>query len=48
VIVKGGDYTTDQVAGAECVIKAGGEVKILSFVDGQSTTRMINKARAGE
>jgi len=48
VIVKGGDYTPDQVAGAECVIKAGGEVKILSFVDGQSTTRMINKARAGE
>jgi D-beta-D-heptose 7-phosphate kinase/D-beta-D-heptose 1-phosphate adenosyltransferase len=48
VIVKGGDYTTDQVAGAECVIKAGGEVRILSFVDGQSTTRMINKARAGE
>lgn len=48
VIVKGGDYTPDQVAGGECVIKAGGEVKILSFVDGQSTTRMINKARAGE
>ncbi len=48
VIVKGGDYRPDQVAGAECVIKAGGEVKILSFVDGQSTTRMINKARAGE
>jgi D-beta-D-heptose 7-phosphate kinase/D-beta-D-heptose 1-phosphate adenosyltransferase len=48
VIVKGGDYTTDQVAGGECVINAGGEVKILSFVDGQSTTNMINKARAGE
>lgn len=48
VIVKGGDYKPDEVAGAECVIKAGGEVKILSFVDGQSTTRMINKARAGE
>lgn len=48
VIVKGGDYKPNEVAGAECVIKAGGEVKILSFVDGQSTTRMINKARAGE
>ncbi len=48
VIVKGGDYTSDQVAGGECVINAGGEVIILSFVDGQSTTRMINKARAGE
>jgi D-beta-D-heptose 7-phosphate kinase/D-beta-D-heptose 1-phosphate adenosyltransferase len=48
VIVKGGDYTLDQVAGAECVMKAGGEVKILSFVEGQSTTRMINKAKEGE
>jgi D-beta-D-heptose 7-phosphate kinase/D-beta-D-heptose 1-phosphate adenosyltransferase len=48
VIVKGGDYTTDQVVGGDCVINAGGEVKILSFVDGQSTTNMINKARAGE
>ncbi|MDO9106835.1 MAG: bifunctional D-glycero-beta-D-manno-heptose-7-phosphate kinase/D-glycero-beta-D-manno-heptose 1-phosphate adenylyltransferase HldE [Methylovulum sp.] len=45
VIVKGGDYRPDQVAGGDCVIKAGGEVKILQFVDGQSTTAMINKAR---
>jgi D-beta-D-heptose 7-phosphate kinase / D-beta-D-heptose 1-phosphate adenosyltransferase len=46
VIVKGGDYTENQVAGADCVVKAGGEVKILSFVEGHSTTNMINKARA--
>jgi D-beta-D-heptose 7-phosphate kinase/D-beta-D-heptose 1-phosphate adenosyltransferase len=45
VIVKGGDYNPEQVAGGDCVIKAGGEVKILQFVDGQSTTAMINKAR---
>ena len=48
VIVKGGDYSSDQVAGGDCVIKAGGEVKILQFVDGQSTTAMINKARMTE
>ena len=48
VIVKGGDYTSGQVAGGDCVIKAGGEVKILQFVDGQSTTAMINKARGAE
>lgn len=48
VIVKGGDYTPDQVVGGECVMNAGGEVKILPFVDGHSTTNMINKARAGE
>ncbi|MDD5412617.1 MAG: bifunctional D-glycero-beta-D-manno-heptose-7-phosphate kinase/D-glycero-beta-D-manno-heptose 1-phosphate adenylyltransferase HldE [Methylobacter sp.] len=45
VIVKGGDYRPEQVAGGDCVIKAGGEVKILQFVDGQSTTAMIKKAR---
>jgi D-beta-D-heptose 7-phosphate kinase/D-beta-D-heptose 1-phosphate adenosyltransferase len=45
VIVKGGDYSTEQVAGGDCVIRAGGEVKILQFVDGQSTTAMIKKAR---
>jgi D-beta-D-heptose 7-phosphate kinase/D-beta-D-heptose 1-phosphate adenosyltransferase len=48
VIVKGGDYSPEQVAGGDCVITAGGEVKILQFVDGQSTTAMINKARGAE
>jgi D-beta-D-heptose 7-phosphate kinase / D-beta-D-heptose 1-phosphate adenosyltransferase len=46
VIVKGGDYRPEQVAGGDCVIKAGGEVKILSFVEGQSTTAMIKKSQA--
>ena len=45
VLVKGGDYRPEQVAGGDCVINAGGEVKILQFVEGQSTTSMINKAR---
>lgn len=48
VIVKGGDYSSDQVAGGDCVVRAGGEVKILQFVDGQSTTAMIKKARGME
>jgi D-beta-D-heptose 7-phosphate kinase / D-beta-D-heptose 1-phosphate adenosyltransferase len=48
VIVKGGDYSSGQVAGGDCVIQAGGEVKILQFVEGISTTAMINKARAAE
>ncbi len=48
VIVKGGDYSPEQVAGGDCVIQAGGEVKILQFVEGQSTTAMINKARGEE
>ncbi|MCX7095445.1 MAG: bifunctional D-glycero-beta-D-manno-heptose-7-phosphate kinase/D-glycero-beta-D-manno-heptose 1-phosphate adenylyltransferase HldE [Methylobacter sp.] len=48
VIVKGGDYSAEQVAGGDCVIRAGGEVKILQFVDGQSTTAIIKKARGNE
>ncbi|MFA5984744.1 MAG: bifunctional D-glycero-beta-D-manno-heptose-7-phosphate kinase/D-glycero-beta-D-manno-heptose 1-phosphate adenylyltransferase HldE [Methylococcaceae bacterium] len=45
VIVKGGDYKPEQVAGGQSVINAGGEVKILQFVEGQSTTSIINKAK---
>lgn len=45
VIVKGGDYRPEQVAGGDCVIKAGGEVKILPFVEGQSTTNLIKKSQ---
>jgi D-beta-D-heptose 7-phosphate kinase/D-beta-D-heptose 1-phosphate adenosyltransferase len=48
VIVKGGDYRPEEVAGGDCVIKAGGEVQILQFIDGQSTTAMIKKARGEE
>jgi D-beta-D-heptose 7-phosphate kinase/D-beta-D-heptose 1-phosphate adenosyltransferase len=48
VLVKGGDYRPDQVAGGDCVTKAGGTVKILDFVEGKSTTAMINKAWSKE
>jgi D-beta-D-heptose 7-phosphate kinase/D-beta-D-heptose 1-phosphate adenosyltransferase len=48
VLVKGGDYKPEEVVGGESVIAAGGEVKILQFVEGKSTTSMINKARGTE
>lgn len=46
VLVKGGDYRhiTD-IAGHDCVLDQGGEVKILPFVDGHSTTRLIEAIR---
>lgn len=44
VLVKGGDYTLDQIAGADSVLAAGGEVKVLNFEDGYSTTGIINAA----
>ncbi|MBM4206477.1 MAG: bifunctional D-glycero-beta-D-manno-heptose-7-phosphate kinase/D-glycero-beta-D-manno-heptose 1-phosphate adenylyltransferase HldE [Gammaproteobacteria bacterium] len=45
VIVKGGDYLPEQVVGGDCVIQAGGEVKILPFVEGHSTTNLIEKSK---
>jgi D-beta-D-heptose 7-phosphate kinase/D-beta-D-heptose 1-phosphate adenosyltransferase len=45
VLVKGGDYRPDQIAGGQCVTEAGGEVVVLGFVDGVSTTLIINLIR---
>lgn len=51
VLVKGGDYQDiTRIAGHDCVLDNGGEVKILSFVEGHSTTGIIEsiKGEAGE
>lgn len=42
ILVKGGDYKPEQIAGGQEVIAAGGEVKVLNFEDGCSTTNIIN------
>lgn len=47
LLVKGGDYTPDQIAGGDCVRRAGGEVKVLGFVEGHSTTGLIERIRDG-
>jgi D-beta-D-heptose 7-phosphate kinase/D-beta-D-heptose 1-phosphate adenosyltransferase len=41
VLVKGGDYTPEQVAGGDCVVAAGGKVRILNFVEGCSSSKII-------
>ena len=41
ILVKGGDYQSDNMVGANEIIKAGGEVKILEHIDGFSTTALI-------
>jgi D-glycero-beta-D-manno-heptose 1-phosphate adenylyltransferase len=43
VLVKGGDYTVDQIAGAKEVIANGGRVVINPIIQGFSTTGIINK-----
>ncbi|HEY5601608.1 MAG TPA: D-glycero-beta-D-manno-heptose 1-phosphate adenylyltransferase, partial [Gammaproteobacteria bacterium] len=45
VMVKGGDYRPDEIAGGRCVQQAGGQVVVLEFVEGHSTTRTINAIR---
>jgi rfaE bifunctional protein nucleotidyltransferase chain/domain len=45
VLVKGGDYRIDQVVGRDVVEKAGGEVRILPFLEGFSTTDLITRIR---
>ena len=47
VLVKGGDYTIDQIAGAKEVLAAGGRVVINPVLDGFSTTRIIEQVRKG-
>lgn len=42
-IVKGGDYQAVDVAGGDCVKKKGGNVQIIAFVDGHSTSNIIDK-----
>ena len=47
VLVKGGDYNLDQIHGREEVEAAGGKVISLPFVQGASTTELINKMSRG-
>ena len=45
VLVKGGDYNPDNVVGKDIVESRGGELKLLHFVEGKSTTNIINKIK---
>lgn len=42
ILVKGGDYRPEDIAGGAAVMANGGEVKVLGFEDGVSTTAMIS------
>ena len=45
VLVKGGDWKPEQIAGHEIVSAYGGLVKSLSFYEGKSTTAIIEKSK---
>ena len=46
VIVKGGDYRPEDVAGADVVLARGGRVVIVPLTPGHSTTATVSKLRA--
>lgn len=43
VLVKGGDYKVEEIAGARDVLDHGGDVRILPFCEGHSSSRIIEK-----
>ena len=45
VLVKGSDYLTENIVGANVVKGAGGVVKTIDFVPGYSTTRIVEKIK---
>jgi D-beta-D-heptose 7-phosphate kinase/D-beta-D-heptose 1-phosphate adenosyltransferase len=47
VLVKGGDYTREQVVGHEIVEANGGEVLLVDILEGHSTTSLVKRAREG-
>ena len=46
ILVKGGDYTIDQIAGAKEVIANGGKVVLADMIDGVSTSNIIEKMKS--
>ena len=45
VLAKGGDYTVETIAGADFVLSNGGQVEVIPFVSGYSTTALIERIR---
>src|SRR5437868_11943806 len=48
VLVKGGDYTREQVVGYDVVEACGGEVVLVDILPGFSTTSLVDRAREGK
>ena len=45
VLVKGADYTVEEIAGHEIVLARGGTIETIELTEGYSTTSMIDKIR---
>ena len=47
ILVKGGDYAVDEIAGGKAVIAKGGEVRVLALKEGRSTSTLIDLIKNG-
>ncbi len=47
VLVKGGDYRREEIAGGRAVLGNGGEVRVLALKEGRSTSTIIDAIRNG-
>lgn len=45
IYVKGGDYKIDTLPEAKIVFSYGGKIELLPFVEGRSTTKIINRIK---
>ena len=45
LLVKGGDYRPSEIAGGDCVLRAGGQVRVLSYREGNSTSDLLARLR---
>ncbi|MCB0324667.1 MAG: D-glycero-beta-D-manno-heptose 1-phosphate adenylyltransferase [Bdellovibrionales bacterium] len=45
LLVKGGDWSVDRIVGSDFVASIGGETRSLPFVEGRSTTDIIQRIR---
>jgi len=45
ILVKGGDWEVEDIVGSDIVLKRGGKVRSLQFIEGKSTTDIIEKIR---
>jgi bifunctional ADP-heptose synthase (sugar kinase/adenylyltransferase) len=46
ILVKGADYTIDQIVGSELVLQYGGDVKTIEYLSGYSTSAIEKKIKA--
>ncbi len=45
VLVKGGDYTPEEIVGADTIERGGGRVVVIPYVEGHSTTDLVRQLR---